>query len=391
MNRDKERLSVIVPVYNAQATIKYCIESILDQTYENFEVILVDDGSTDNSYSICAEYARKEPRITAVHIENSGPFQARKAGAEIAKGDILTFSDADDWFEKHAFETAEKLFCRYNPDILAYAYLYDGDKLERHLYEEGVYCGEEIHKKILPGMMYDSLIGGRRLNPSLCCKWIRKELFAKVTETVKDRITFGEDALVTYPAVCMAERLVISNKALYHYSTNVFSCTHTYPPERIAEVKAFQNQMVRLFDEMGLLVQMRHQIENYVRSFFAMMIKHWYGIELSPVIYCFPYNAVSKGARVFVYGAGVVGKSYINSLKLTGYAQIAGWADKNYKELKAYNQVEIISPRQIEEKVFDVLLIAVWDEAAADEIKRELRSIGIWESKIIWVKPVHVI
>lgn len=391
MNRDEERLSVIVPVYNAQATIKHCVESILGQAYKNFELILVDDGSTDNSYAICAAYAGKDPRITAVQIENAGPFQARKAGAEIAKGDILTFSDADDWFEKHAFETAEKLFHRYNPDILAYAYYYDGDKTERHLYEEGLYCGEEIHEKILPGMMYDSLFGGRRLNPSLCCKWIRRELFEKVTKTVKDRITFGEDALVTYPAVCMAERLVISNEALYHYSTNVFSCTHTYPLERITEVKAFQDQIVRLFDGMGLLLQMRYQTENYVRSFFAMMIKHWYGIELSPVIYCFPYNAVSKGARVFVYGAGVVGKSYINGLKLTNYARVAGWADKNYIELKAYNQVEIISPEQIKENTFDVLLIAVRDETAVGEIKKELCSIGIPEGKIIWVRPVHVI
>lgn len=382
---------MIIPVYNAQATIGRCVESILSQTYKDFELILVDDGSTDSSYAICAEYARKDPRITAVHIENAGPFQARKEGAGIARGKILTFSDADDWFKKNAFETAEKLFRRDHPDLLAYAYVDDKDKLEKHLYEEGLYCGEEIRSRILPGMMYDSSFGGRRLNPSLCCKWIRKSLFTKVTETVEERIVFGDDALVTYPAVCMAERIVISNEALYHYSTNAASCTHSYPPERIAEVKAFQDQMLRLFDEMGLLVQMRHQIDNYVRSFFAMMIKNWYGIELSPVIYCFPYNAVPKGSEVFIYGAGEVGRSYINGLKLTKYAQIAGWADQNYKELKAYNQVAIISPKKIKEKVFDVLLIAVWDEAAASEIRRKLISMGNAKDKIVWVKPVHAI
>lgn len=391
MKREKECLSVIIPVYNAQTTIRRCVESILSQNCKNFEVILVDDGSTDDSYAVCTRLAKSDPRIIAVHMENAGPFQARKEGARIARGDILTFSDADDWFEKNAFETAEKIFCRYNLDMLTYAYLDDNGKAERHLYREGPYCKEEIFKELVPGMMYDSAFGGRRLNPSLCCKWIRKSLFTKVTETVKGRIVFGDDALVTYPAVCMAGRIWISNEALYHYSTNVFSCTHNYPPERITEVKVFQDEMMRLFDEMGLLVQTRYQIENYVRSFFAMMIKNWYGIELSPVIYCFPFNAVSKGSEVFIYGAGIVGRSYINELKLTGYARIAGWADKKYGELKAYNQVDIISPKQIKEKAFDVLLIAVWDEAAASKIRGELISMGILESKIIWVKPVHVI
>lgn len=391
MNKDTDKLSVIIPVYNGEATIKRCLESILHQTYKDFEVILVDDGSTDKSPAFCEEYAHKDHRVRAIHIENSGPFQARKAGVTIAKGEILTFADADDWLKEDAFETVMRIFRKYHPDILAYTYVYGEGKVEKHFYEERLYCGTEIRDEIVPEMMYDSALGGRRLNPSLCCKWIKKELFTKVTESVKDRITLGEDALVTYPAVCMAERIFLCNKACYHYTSNNDSCTHTYPLERITEVKAFQDNLMRLFDEMGMLVQMRYQIENYVRSFFAMMMKSWYGIELSPVIYDFPYNVIPKGAMVFVYGAGIVGKSYINSLKLTDYAQIAGWADKNYKELKAYNQVAIIPPERIKEKVFDLLLIAVWDKKAACDIKRNLIYMGIPESKIIWVKPKRII
>ena len=102
---------------------------------------------------------------------------------------------------------------------------------------------DDIKKEIIPGMMFDAARGVRWLNPSLCCKLIKRSLFLQVTQSVKDRITFGEDALVTYPAVCRAERIFICNKALYHYNNNALSCTHTFPLERIGEVKAFQENM----------------------------------------------------------------------------------------------------------------------------------------------------
>ena len=150
MNKDTDKLSVIIPVYNGEATIKRCLESILHQTYKDFEVILVDDGSTDKSPAFCEEYAHKDHRVRAIHIENSGPFQARKAGVTIAKGEILTFADADDWLKEDAFETVMRIFRKYHPDILAYTYVYGEGKVEKHFYEERLYCGTEIRDEIVP-------------------------------------------------------------------------------------------------------------------------------------------------------------------------------------------------------------------------------------------------
>jgi glycosyltransferase involved in cell wall biosynthesis len=383
-------LSVIVPVYNAESTLQSCVESILKQSYRNFELILVDDGSTDNSPVLCDEYAQQDSRVTVIHIKNSGTFQARKQGAKRAVGKILTFSDADDWLEENTFEAALQILCKYDPDILAYAYDCGG-RVEKHLYGEGLYCKKEIKNIIIPGMMYDFSHGRRKLNPSLCCKLIKKQLFAKVTESVKDRVTLGEDALVTYPAVCMAESIFVCNKALYHYRVNSFSCTQTYPLERILEIKAFRDNMLRLFDGMDLLDQMRYQVENYVRSFLAVMVRKWYGMELSPILFSFPYRHVSKGAGVLIYGAGDVGKSYINELKLTRYAEIAGWADRNYGSIKEYNSVDVLAPETIKEKRFDVLLIAVWEEDTAKAIAADLLKLGIPEEKIMWKKPLRIV
>lgn len=391
MDRIVHSLSVIVPVYNAESTLEHCLESILNQSYEDFELILVDDGSTDNSPELCDAYMQRDRRITAIHIKNSGAFQARKRGVEKAAGSVLAFSDADDWMEENAFETAMQLFQQHNPDMLAYTYDCGKGKAEKHLYEEGLYNRDEIRNAVIPGMMYDSACGSRRLNPSLCCKLFKKNLYTKVTESVEDRITLGDDALVTYPAVCLAESIFICNQVLYHYRINDASCTHTYPLERIAEVKAFQDNMVRLFDGMGMLGQTSYQIENYVRSFIAMMVRNWYGIEFTPVLFAFPYNLIPKGEKVMIYGAGNVGKSYVNELKLTGYAEIVGWTDKRYDRIKEYHGVQVTAPEQLTEKEFDLLLVAVLDETAAREVMENLVQMGIREDKILWTKPLCVI
>lgn len=90
-------ISVIIPVYNAEATLKKCVDSVLMQQYADFEVILVDDGSKDGSFQICEEYAREDSRVTVIHKENGGVSSARNRGLEIAKGNWVTFVDSDDY------------------------------------------------------------------------------------------------------------------------------------------------------------------------------------------------------------------------------------------------------------------------------------------------------
>ena len=148
---------------------------------------------------------------------------------------------------------------------------------------------------------------------------------------------------------------------------------------------------MRLFDEMGMLDRFRYEIENYVRSLLAMMVRNWYKIEFSPVLFSFPFHLIPRGARVMIYGAGNVGKSYVNELKLTGYAKVAGWADQKYEDIREYHGVEVTAPTRIREKDFDVLLVAVLDEETAGEAAVGLAGMGIPEDKIIWTKPRCVI
>ena len=96
----EELISVIVPVYNVEKYLNRCVESIMNQTYKNLQIILIDDGSNDRSGKICDEYAEKDKRIEVIHKENAGVSAARNKGLDKAKGEWITFVDADDWIEK---------------------------------------------------------------------------------------------------------------------------------------------------------------------------------------------------------------------------------------------------------------------------------------------------
>ena len=99
MNREEPIISIIVPVYNAEQCLNRCVLSVVNQTLENFELILVDDGSNDRSAQICDEWAEKDGRVSAIHQANGGSAKARNAGLRIARGQYIGFADGDDWLE----------------------------------------------------------------------------------------------------------------------------------------------------------------------------------------------------------------------------------------------------------------------------------------------------
>ena len=116
------KISIIIPVYNSTLYLKQCVESILAQTYHNFEILLVDDGSTDDSPMICDEYAQKDDRIVTIHKQNGGTSDARNVGLEKASGDYITFMDNDDyWSDPDALCDIIKVISETEPDVVMHA------------------------------------------------------------------------------------------------------------------------------------------------------------------------------------------------------------------------------------------------------------------------------
>ena len=136
-------ISLVIPVYNVEKYLDKCMESVLAQTYDNYEVILVDDGSTDNSGKMCDEYAERDSRVTVYHQKNSGVSVARNVGIENAKGEFISFIDSDDWVDESYLEKLVNAQIKYNADltICEYTNVYaDGrPNVRRRSFESDVY------------------------------------------------------------------------------------------------------------------------------------------------------------------------------------------------------------------------------------------------------------
>ena len=134
--------SIIIPVYNVEKYLNKCVDSVLNQTFTDFEVILVDDGSTDNCPAICDSYAEKDKRVKVIHKPNGGLINARKSGLEIADGNYIGFVDSDDWIEPEMYELFANMIKKYSPDMVLSDFYFDnGNELTNsiQLFEQEFY------------------------------------------------------------------------------------------------------------------------------------------------------------------------------------------------------------------------------------------------------------
>ena len=171
---NKIELSIIVPVYNVEEYITECIDSILAQTYKDWELILVDDGSTDNSGKICEEYALKDSRIKVIHKENGGLSSARNSGLDIAKGEYITFIDGDDFISPDTIEeNINILESQKGIDIIQYPVYYRYGKNDAYK--------KSIESKIISGkeqLWYSYMIN--EYHCSVCDKIFKKYIFENI-------------------------------------------------------------------------------------------------------------------------------------------------------------------------------------------------------------------
>ena len=175
--------SIIVPIYNVEKYLGECLESIRTQTFEDYEVILVDDGSNDGCPVICDEYARQDKRFKVIHKKNGGLVSARKAGAEVVLGEYVLNVDADDYIDTKLLEELNKEIEKYNPDIVAFCYKTIDEKSQvlnkiANAMKPGFYKTDvEIIKK---SYLYDNTLYGQNggsLIFSIWSKAVKKDIY----------------------------------------------------------------------------------------------------------------------------------------------------------------------------------------------------------------------
>lgn len=226
-------ISIIVPIYNVEPYLKRCVESLLNQTLSNIEIILVDDESPDKCPQICDEHARNDSRIKVIHKKNEGLGLARNSGLEIATGKYIMFVDSDDHIKFDACETLYNTALKYNADVVTGNFIIEsrpGTWIENKANSTRIYKGKEIRSYMLDMIASAPHIKIERLHPvSACLLLIRKTIIKDNDIRFKsEREVASEDTLFKIDLLNHINILVESPYNFYYYHLNNTSLSHTF-------------------------------------------------------------------------------------------------------------------------------------------------------------------
>lgn len=219
--QDKPLISVIVPVFNVKDYLKQCIQSILDQTYPNLQIILADDGSTDGSAEICDAYEQSDPRVCVIHKEHAGVSSARNAGMELARGELIGFVDSDDWIEPAMYETLLGLIKEFQADVACCSYKKVGTDGVLTDFSDGETCvfhGTEMLETYVTGR------NNRILSPAVWNRLFTRELLEGIQFPPMKKF---EDQVFTIQTLKRVSKGVFLNTSLYNYRQHPKSLTST--------------------------------------------------------------------------------------------------------------------------------------------------------------------
>ena len=210
-------VSIIVPVYNVENYLKACLDSILNQSYKRLEVILINDGSKDNSYEICKEYAKKDSRIILINSSNMGAAHARNCGIEISTGEYIAFIDSDDVVDERYIELLIKAIKVKNHDlsICTYMDIYMEKKRKKVEIEKNLLSEEEQSK--LTGIFKDDFFILKKYMNHIYEKLYKAELIRKYNIRFNEKMMIAEDLIFNYTFYRKLSSYNFINMSLYHY------------------------------------------------------------------------------------------------------------------------------------------------------------------------------
>lgn len=439
-NNSTPKVSVIIPVYNAETYLRECIDSVIGQTYVNLEIICVDDGSSDASYSILEQYKESDERIRILkqNEKSRTGALARNMGIKASTGMYLMFLDSDDFFETNAIEEAVKEIERQNCDIVVFnSFIYDTknkvDRLGNYILKEyavlheGGWNQEEINRHIL--------------DLSTFAPWnkiyrrdfiVKKKIFFRPVDP--DDMEFG------FLCIAEAETLAVINRRLIHYRRDIGGTQTNRYIEEIEPIykpfvfllqeletrglkSRFHSEFVRWFlmqfrayamqyKQKSLFDEAYNKIKNekYIEQFgvfdcededlksdvlvryrdamrwdspeeFLFAITRTNDMVMHELCLCLPVERKKKNKyRIALYGAGLYGKLYERKFQMEAMTEVVCWLDTNYKQFDG-----LIPPERINDYEFDYVFVAVNEERIYEQIKKFLIDKAVHESCILWM------
>lgn len=242
------KFSIIVPVFNVQDYLEVSCKSVFQQSYQDYELILVDDGSTDDSGKICDDIARNDPaRIKVLHTKNQGSLLAKEAGLRMATGDVIVFLDSDDCICNELLQKLYNCFTEHQCDMVLYNASTKEDFSTQDVsfpFESSKPCSEvsksELCQKLASGTMPNSV----------CMKASNRNFIEYLPDfSGMSHVRNGDDLLLSLYMVTGAEKIYYLNEMLYFYRQREGSIVHTHNPNRLSSIKTVHQQMERFIDQ----------------------------------------------------------------------------------------------------------------------------------------------
>ena len=291
---ENELVSIVVPIFNVEKYLDRCINSIVNQTYKNLEIILVDDGSPDNCPEMCDLWSRKDKRIKVIHKSNAGLGMARNTGIENANGKYICFFDSDDYVDLQTIEIALEEAKRTGADVVAFG-ISDTDQNGKVMHSvipkppKTFYYGKEVQEILLPNM-----VSATEFNVSLsACVMLfsMKMIKNRNWRFVSERTIIAEDVYSLINLFSSINSICFISKSLYYYCRNEESLTHTYREDRYGRIKFYYDECIKMSLDNGYNEDVRSRVG---LTYFSLTIAAMKQIVKSNVGFRKKYSAIKN-------------------------------------------------------------------------------------------------
>ncbi len=376
---ERPLLSVMIPVYNASSYLKECLDSVINQSYTNLQIICVNDGSTDDSGNILEEYKNKDHRVVVLNKKNSGIVGARKEAIRHAIGQYAVCIDADDWIEKDLLEDLMHLALKNGADVVTSGCIREygkGTSVDADIMPVGTYKGEALHHRFHSQMMGKGVCFQQNVKTTIWGKIYKTELLRKYQMQVDDCINVGEDSAVVYPCLLNAKCVVVSGYNKYHYRVLPKSAAVTRHKDEEESLTALEMILKKEF------MRFDNQIENMEYQSYAISLFNRLVICPESIVgiregVLYPFVGVKETDRVIIYGAGRFGKRLYEHMIEIGM-DVAAIVDRN-------DGNGVVSVDSINNYSYDKIIVAVLKNNIAIEICDNLKRIGININNIVTI------
>lgn len=256
---NKINVSIIIPIYKVEKYLKECIDSVLVQTFKNFELILVNDGSPDNCGAICDEYAKKDNRIKVIHKENGGVSSARNAGLKIAQGDFINFIDGDDTIPKDSIENLVNLQKENDADFVCCTYeMYNKHRLIKRYYLANKFIEFSKIEDDDVNVLLSSLLRGP------CTKLFKREILDSYNILFNENVCTGEDTIFVYDYLSKCKRMQCGDIVVYNYLRNDQSASARVFEKFYSYMIKMVNSQCGFFDSLNIIDSQKKFCKEYV-------------------------------------------------------------------------------------------------------------------------------